>query len=144
MFISKATDISNAGGEDGRCAIFSCVQLCNPMDSSLPGSFFHEISQAKMLEWVAMQSIGKISKRSSWLRDWTHVFFCSCIAGRFFTAEPPGKTEVGPEGNKYHSPLNVSSRENSLHPIICRVQDAVHSLSTDASDPEGYITLSHT
>ena len=59
---------------------FSCVQLCNPMDSNLPGSSVHGISQAKILEWVAMQPTGKISKRSSWLRDWTHVFCCSCIA----------------------------------------------------------------
>ena len=29
--------------------------------------------------------------RSSWSRDQTHVSYVSCTAGRFFTAEPPGK-----------------------------------------------------
>ena len=32
----------------------SCLTLCNPMDYSLPGSFVHEIFQARILEWVAM------------------------------------------------------------------------------------------
>ena len=33
----------------------SCVQLfCNPMDCSLPGSSVHGISQARILEWVAI------------------------------------------------------------------------------------------
>ena len=31
----------------------SCVQLCDPMDSSLPGSSVHGILQAKILDWVA-------------------------------------------------------------------------------------------
>ena len=30
-----------------------CPTLCNPMDCSLPGSSIHEISQARVLEWVA-------------------------------------------------------------------------------------------
>ena len=37
------------------------------------------------LEWVDSSS----SRRSSWSRDLTHV---SCIAGRVFTTEPPGKS----------------------------------------------------
>ena len=32
----------------------SCLTLCNPVDYSLPGSFGHEIFQARILEWVAM------------------------------------------------------------------------------------------
>ena len=35
---------------------FSCVQLCNPMDCSPPGSSVHGILQARILEWVAMPS----------------------------------------------------------------------------------------
>ena len=60
----------------------SCPTLCDPMDYSLPGSSVHRILQARILEWVAMPS----SKGSSWLRDGTPA-----LAGRFFTAEPPGK-----------------------------------------------------
>ena len=57
------------------------------MDCSLPGSSVHGISQARVLEWVAMLS----SRGSSWLRDQTSVF---CIAGGFLTAEPRGKTNL--------------------------------------------------
>ena len=32
----------------------SCLTLCNPMDSSPPGSSVHGISQAKILEWDAI------------------------------------------------------------------------------------------
>ena len=32
----------------------SCLTLCNPMDCSPPGSSVHGISQARLLEWVAM------------------------------------------------------------------------------------------
>ena len=33
---------------------FSRVRLCDPMDCSLPGSSFHGILQARVLEWVAI------------------------------------------------------------------------------------------
>ena len=33
---------------------FSCVQLCDPMDCSPPGSSVHRIFQARILEWVAI------------------------------------------------------------------------------------------
>ena len=42
------------------------------MDCSPPGSFVHEISQARILEWVAIS----FPKRSSQPRGWTHI---SCI-----------------------------------------------------------------
>ena len=51
---------------------------CFPMDCSPPGSSVHGISQARILEWVAIS----FSRGSSWPRDQTWV---SCIAGGFFT-----------------------------------------------------------
>ena len=62
----------------------SCPTSCDPVDCTWPGSSVHEVLQARILEWVAISS----SRGSSWRRDGTHV---SCIAGRFFTTEPPGK-----------------------------------------------------
>ena len=59
----------------------SCPTLCNPMDCSLPGSSVHGILQARILEWVAISSRG-----SSRPRDQTYI---SCLAGGFFTTEPP-------------------------------------------------------
>ena len=32
----------------------SCLTLCDPVDCSLPGSSVHGISQARILEWVAI------------------------------------------------------------------------------------------
>ena len=61
-----------------------CQTLCDPKDCIPPGSSVHGILQARILEWVAMS----FSRGSSQLRDQTRI---SCIAGRFFTAEPPGK-----------------------------------------------------
>ena len=58
--------------------------ICDPMDCSPPGSSVHGIFQERVLEWVAIP----FPRESSWPRDWTPV---SCIAGRFFTIEPPGK-----------------------------------------------------
>ena len=52
----------------------SCLSLCNPMDSRLPGSSIREILQASILEWVAIP----FSRGSSPPRDQTWV---SCIAG---------------------------------------------------------------
>ena len=56
----------------------SCLTPCNPMDCSPSGSSVPEISQTRILEWVAIFS----SRGSSQPRDQTQV---SCIAGRFFT-----------------------------------------------------------
>ena len=38
------------------CKSLQCVQPCDPMDCSLPGSSVHEILQARILEWVAVPS----------------------------------------------------------------------------------------
>ena len=34
----------------------SCSTLCNPMDSYPPGSFVHQIFQARIPEWVAIST----------------------------------------------------------------------------------------
>ena len=69
----------------------SCLTLCYPMDCSPPGSSVHGILPARILEWVAMPS----SRGSSQPRDPTRISCSSCIAGEFFTAEPPGKSYFG-------------------------------------------------
>ena len=43
---------------------------------STPGSSIHGISQARLLEWVAIS----FSRGSSWPRDWTHVSWHSCMS----------------------------------------------------------------
>ena len=49
----------------------SCPTLCNPRDCSMPGSSVHHgISQARILEWIAISS----SRGSSQPRDWIPSF----------------------------------------------------------------------
>ena len=52
---------------------FNIVWLCNSMDCSLPGSSVHGLSQARILEWVAIS----FSRESSQPRDWSHI---SCVS----------------------------------------------------------------
>ena len=65
----------------------SCPTLCDFMDCSLPGSSLHKTSQARILEWVDLSS----PRGSFQPRNQTHSI--SCMAGRFFTAESPGKSK---------------------------------------------------
>ena len=49
-----------------------CWSLCHAMDNSPPGSSVHWMSQARILEWIAISS----SRGSSWPRDQTCI---SCV-----------------------------------------------------------------
>ena len=62
-----------------RCVSTSCLTLCDPMGCSPPGSSVQGISQARILEWVAIS----YSRGSSRPRDQTHFFCVSWPAGRF-------------------------------------------------------------
>ena len=64
-----------------------CPTLWDPLDCGSPGSSVHGIIWARILEGVAIFS----SRVSSWLREGTCANHSSCIAGWFFTIEPPGK-----------------------------------------------------
>ena len=79
----QGTEIPRGGG--------LVAKLCPPlvdMVFSLPGFSVHGISQATILEWVAIS----FSRGSFQPRDQTQV---SCIAGGFFTSEPTGKPSQG-------------------------------------------------
>ena len=54
---------------------FSRVQLCDPVDRSLPGSSVPGIPQGRILGWIAVLS----SKGSSRPRDQTQVSYVSCV-----------------------------------------------------------------
>ena len=57
---------------------WSCLTVHDPMDCSWAGSSVHGISQARILEWVAISS----SRGSSQPRDRIWVF---CVTGKLFT-----------------------------------------------------------
>ena len=63
-----------------------CLTLCNPMDSSPPGSSVYGILQARILEWVAMPT-----SRGSPRPQGSNLCLLRLLAltGRFFTTEPP-------------------------------------------------------
>ena len=67
-----------------------CLTLWEPMDCSLPGSSVHGISQAKILEWVAIAC----SRVSSWPKDRTHVSSVSCTVKWFFTTSTPWEASI--------------------------------------------------
>ena len=63
----------------------SHVQVfCDPGDCSPPGSVVHEVSQGRILEWVAI-SFSKLTPNPGIKPE------SSALAGAFFTTAPPGK-----------------------------------------------------
>ena len=65
----------------------SHLALCNPMVCSPPGSSVHGMSQARILDWVAI----------SFSRDLPIPGIkpiSPALAGGFFTTEPPGKPNI--------------------------------------------------
>ena len=65
-----------------------CLTLCDPVDRSLPGSIFHGIFQARILEWVATP----FSRGSSQPTDRTpHLLRLLCWKVGSLSLAPPGK-----------------------------------------------------
>ena len=84
------------------------------MDCSPPGSSVHGISQARVLEWVAIS----FSRGSSQPRDRTQV---SRILGRWFTvwASRKGMLYVYYKVNKDQTNLMTSHNTNNTHICLC-------------------------
>ena len=61
-----------------------CLTLCNPVDCSPPGSSIHGISEARILERVAIS----FSRGASQPRDGTHIFQVSCIGRQVLSHQP--------------------------------------------------------
>ena len=59
-----------------------CLTLCDPMDSSPPGSSVRGILQARILEWTALPSSRGIFQTQG---PNPHLFMSPALAGRFFT-----------------------------------------------------------
>ena len=86
----------------------SCLILCDPMDCGPPGSTVYGILQERILEWVDI-SISRLSFRP---RDRTDI---SCVAGGFFTSEPPRRPFIlSGKGKKLAVPNFPGTNKNSL------------------------------
>ena len=81
-----------------------CLTLLDSVDCWLPGSSVHGIL-ARILEWVAIS----FSRGSSQARDGTHT---SCMAGGFFTTEPPGKHRMERMDNRKRPTYGASIIKN--------------------------------
>ena len=92
----------------------SCRTLCNPMDCSLPGSSFHGIFQAKVLEWGAIAC----SRGSSQPSDWTRV---SRIVGRSFTSWATREVWISRNDTRFPSLLSLPPTQP--HPTHHRAPD---------------------
>ena len=89
------------------CKSLSHVRICDPTDYTV-----HGILQARILEWVAISF-------SRDLPDPEIKLAVSCIAGRFFTTEPPG-TPSSPGFWEFDSlggtsPLSIQPAVTSTH-----------------------------
>ena len=88
LYLSRTwslTDINISAGCVCVC-VQSCPTLCNPMDCNPPGFSVHGISQARILEWVAIS----YARESSQPRDQTCVSVPPALAGGSL---PPGPTD---------------------------------------------------
>ena len=83
----------------------SCPTLCDPMDCSPPGSSVHGISQARILEWVAIL----FCRGSSHSRIEPMSLVSPALEGGFFTTVPPGKQRFFCQWVTFLSPLRFQA-----------------------------------
>ena len=95
----------------------SCPTHCDPMHGSPPRSFVHGISQARILEWIAIS----YSKGSSWPRFRSRT---SCIAGfllplgHWYTTPPPQDID---KTKPLHSSWNNHAQSNSEFVVLVSI-----------------------
>ena len=116
----------------------SCLTLCDPVNSSLPGPSVHGILQARILEWVAIS----FSRGSSQPRHWT---LGSCIADRFFTIWATRKAPFSSVQSLSCVQLFMTSwvagRQASLS--INNSQSLLKFMSIESVMPFSYLILCH-
>ena len=106
---------------------------CGPVDHSPSGSSVHGISQARILEWIAISFF-------RYLPDPGIKPVSSVLAGRFFITEPPGKPHLHTQFYLYPTSsestiLNLqNSHQVKIHKIIsfkillyCKFLDNIYS-----------------
>ena len=114
------------------CYCFSVTKPCltllfffHPKGCSLPGSSVHGISQARILEWLAIS----FSRWSSRPKDRTWV---SCIAGRFFMIWATG------EAPRTHSLMSVQVPARRDTRVFCISSRKWHYFSTPQQEEERF------
>ena len=73
------------------CSVaLSYLTLWDPVDCSPPGSSVHGMSQARILEWIAISYSRDLP--DPWIEPLSSAF--PALAGGFSTTEPPGKPVI--------------------------------------------------
>ena len=99
-----------------------CLILCNPTDCSPAGIF-----QVRILAWFAIS----FSRGTSQPRNQTRV---SCIAGGFFTTEPPGKHKLyGSQSGIFSSVQSLSRVGLFVTPRIAACQASLSVTNSQSS-----------
>ena len=124
------------------CAVAHlCLTLCDPMDCSLPGSSVHVISQARILEWVAIL----FSRGSFWPRDWTRFSFISCFGRWILYQWAPGKPSFHVQ-SYYFRVWQLSLLVflfYLIEALILLIVDVFHLILNQSSSPREIQTLAH-
>ena len=76
-------------GGSGAQTMPGCVELCNPMDYSVPDSSAHGILLSRILEWVAISSFTRYFQP----KDLTHDLMSPALAYEFFTNSTPWEAQ---------------------------------------------------
>ena len=103
------------------------------------------ILQARTLEWVVISFSRESSwpRGSSWPRDRTHGF---CLAGRFFTTEPPGpqkamiRSDQSLSRVRLFATLWIAARQASLS--ITNSRSSLRLTSIESVKPSSHLILS--
>ena len=95
--------------------------LGDPVHYCLPGSFVHEILQARILEWVAMPS----SRESSQLSDLTCISYVSCMGRQVLYHE----CHLGSQLQQCHIMRITGSRDSSDATFSLYIPPKVFSFS---------------
>ena len=111
----------------------SCLTVCDSMDCCPPGSSVHGISQARILEWVAISFF----RGSSWPRDQAHISTDSLLSHQW--------SEVSQSCPTLCDPMDCSLPGFSFHAIFqARVPEWIAiSFSRGASRPRDRTQVSH-
>ena len=95
------------------------------------GSSVHGISQARILEWIAIS----FSRRSSWPRDRTHISCVSCSAGGLFTTSTTWEERTWKSSPHQNQAYCHSSCQLTASPPKKCLNWTLYTLTTLQSNP---------
>ena len=113
-----------------------CPTLCDPLGCSCSGSSVHGISQARILEWVAIS----YSRGSSWPRNWTCLCCVSCIGRQIlYSCTTWGSIQFS------HSVVSDSLQPHGLQQarLPCPSWSLLKLMSIESVMPSNHLILCH-